>query len=64
MDPRREKKKKHCKMTAADIADEQDCEVCFQSVPTPAAHVDRATVLCAACALSRLERRLRAVRAA
>ncbi len=51
-------------MTAADIADEQDCEVCFQSVPTPAAHVDRATVLCAACALSRLERRLRAVRTA
>lgn len=45
-------------------ADEQDCEVCFQSVPTPAAHVDRATVLCARCALARLERRMRAVRAA
>ena len=45
-------------------ADEQDCEVCFQSVATRAAHVDRATVLCAACALARLERRMRAVRAA
>ncbi len=61
MDPRREKP---AKMTAAETADEQDCEVCFQSVPTPAAHVDRATVLCAACALARLERRLRAVRTA
>jgi hypothetical protein len=53
-------------MAAELIADEQECEVCFQCVPTPAAHVDRATVLCAACALARLERRMRgvAVRAA
>ena len=42
--------------------DEQECEVCFQTVPTARAHVDRATVLCATCALARLERRMRAVR--
>jgi hypothetical protein len=45
-------------------ADEQDCEVCFQSVATPAAHVDRGDVICSACALARLSRRMCAVRAA
>lgn len=50
----------------AYCAEEQECEVCFQCVPTPSAHVDRATVLCSTCAFARLERRMRgvAVRAA
>ncbi len=50
----------------AKCAEEQECEVCFQCVPTPSAHVERATVLCSTCALARLERRMRcvAVRAA
>lgn len=45
----------------AECAEEQECEVCFQCVPTPSAHVDRATVLCSTCALARLERRMRGV---
>jgi len=42
--------------------DEQECEVCAQFVPTPTAHVDRGDVICSACALARLSRRMCAVR--
>jgi hypothetical protein len=44
--------------------EEQECEVCAQVVPTPAAHVDRGDVICSACALARLSRRMLAVCAA
>ena len=44
--------------------DEQECEVCFQFTPTALAHVDRATVLCTACAVARVARKMGAVRAA